>query len=170
MRIFQVSVRWIILAFQSPNRALCNACLPYKAPPSSSQLPLQLYSLKEEAIQKCYLLAWAFRATNHFYCISCDWCETSVRNWITVFQEQKDLPATRGLNDNRQVLLLSNCVSIPEVGKGFLNCIFFLITYFPLSQFIFVNKSSTMPGSNPGGSREFEAGMASVRIRKQLLN
>ena len=27
-----------------------------------------------------------------------------------------------------------------------------------------------MPGSSPGGSREFEAGTASVRIRKQLLN
>ena len=27
------------------------ACLPYKAPPSSSQLPLQFYSLKEETIQ-----------------------------------------------------------------------------------------------------------------------
>ena len=27
-----------------------------------------------------------------------------------------------------------------------------------------------MPGSSPSGSREFEAGTASVRIRKQLLN
>ena len=27
-----------------------------------------------------------------------------------------------------------------------------------------------LPGSSPGGSREFEAGMASARIRKQLLN
>ena len=27
-----------------------------------------------------------------------------------------------------------------------------------------------VPGSSPGGSREFEAGTASVRIRKQLLN
>ena len=27
-----------------------------------------------------------------------------------------------------------------------------------------------LPGSSPGGSREFEAGTASVRIRKQLLN
>ena len=27
-----------------------------------------------------------------------------------------------------------------------------------------------MPGSSPGGSREFEVGMASARIRKQLLN
>ena len=27
-----------------------------------------------------------------------------------------------------------------------------------------------VPGSSPGGSREFEAGMASARIRKQLLN
>ena len=27
-----------------------------------------------------------------------------------------------------------------------------------------------VPGSSPGGSREFEAGTASARIRKQLLN
>ena len=27
-----------------------------------------------------------------------------------------------------------------------------------------------VPGSSPGGSREFEAGTASMRIRKQLLN
>ena len=27
-----------------------------------------------------------------------------------------------------------------------------------------------MPGSSPGGSREFEAGTASARIRQQLLN
>ena len=27
-----------------------------------------------------------------------------------------------------------------------------------------------LPGSSPGGSREFEAGTASARIRKQLLN
>ena len=27
-----------------------------------------------------------------------------------------------------------------------------------------------VPGSSPGGSRKFEAGMASARIRKQLLN
>ena len=27
-----------------------------------------------------------------------------------------------------------------------------------------------VPGSSPSGSREFEAGMASARIRKQLLN
>ena len=30
--------------------------------------------------------------------------------------------------------------------------------------------SSLVPGSSPGGSREFEAGTASARIRKQLLN
>ena len=28
----------------------------------------------------------------------------------------------------------------------------------------------TLPGSSPGGSREFEAGTVSARIRKQLLN
>ena len=28
----------------------------------------------------------------------------------------------------------------------------------------------SMPGSSPGGSREFDAGTASARIRKQLLN
>ena len=27
-----------------------------------------------------------------------------------------------------------------------------------------------LPGSSPGGSKEFEAGTASARIRKQLLN
>ena len=27
-----------------------------------------------------------------------------------------------------------------------------------------------LPGSSPGESREFEAGMASARIRKELLN
>ena len=27
-----------------------------------------------------------------------------------------------------------------------------------------------LPGSSPGGSREFEAGTASAKIRKQLLN
>jgi len=31
-------------------------------------------------------------------------------------------------------------------------------------------KRGWLPGSSPGGSREFEAGMASARIRKQLLN
>ena len=31
-------------------------------------------------------------------------------------------------------------------------------------------KCKQVPGSSPGGSREFEAGMASARIRKQLLN
>ena len=30
--------------------------------------------------------------------------------------------------------------------------------------------SPDLPGSSPGGSREFEAGTASARIRKQLLN
>ena len=30
--------------------------------------------------------------------------------------------------------------------------------------------SSSLPASSPGGSREFEAGTASARIRKQLLN
>ena len=30
--------------------------------------------------------------------------------------------------------------------------------------------NGNLPGSSPGGSREFEAGTASVRIRKQLLN
>ena len=28
----------------------------------------------------------------------------------------------------------------------------------------------SVPGSSPGGSREFEAGTALARIRKQLLN
>ena len=32
------------------------------------------------------------------------------------------------------------------------------------------NAKGKLPGSSPGGSREFEAGMASARIRKQLLN
>ena len=30
--------------------------------------------------------------------------------------------------------------------------------------------NGSLPGSSPGGSREFEAGTASARIRKQLLN
>ena len=30
--------------------------------------------------------------------------------------------------------------------------------------------SGNLPGSSPGGSREFEAGTASAKIRKQLLN
>ena len=30
--------------------------------------------------------------------------------------------------------------------------------------------NSNLPGSSPSGSREFEVGTASVRIRKQLLN
>ena len=33
-----------------------------------------------------------------------------------------------------------------------------------------VHWSDWLPGSSPGGSREFEAGMASASIRKQLLN
>ena len=32
------------------------------------------------------------------------------------------------------------------------------------------SESSELPGSSPGGCREFEAGTASARIRKQLLN
>jgi len=38
----------------------------------------------------------------------------------------------------------------------------------PTPQFKSIN--SSVPGSSPGGSREFEAGTASARIRKQLLN
>ena len=30
--------------------------------------------------------------------------------------------------------------------------------------------NGNLPGSSPGGSREFKAGTASARIRKQLLN
>ena len=32
------------------------------------------------------------------------------------------------------------------------------------------DRNGMVPGSSPGGSREFEAGTASARIRKQLLN
>jgi len=33
-----------------------------------------------------------------------------------------------------------------------------------------LNKIQHLPGSSPGGSREFKAGTALVRIRKQFLN
>ena len=37
-------------------------------------------------------------------------------------------------------------------------------------KFALIRYKGVVPGSSPGGSREFEAGTASARIRKQLLN
>ena len=37
-------------------------------------------------------------------------------------------------------------------------------------KFALIRYKGVVPGSSPGGSREFKAGTASVRIRKQLLN
>ena len=40
----------------------------------------------------------------------------------------------------------------------------------PSSHLILCHPLLLLPGSSPGGSREFEVGTASARIRKQLLN
>ena len=37
-------------------------------------------------------------------------------------------------------------------------------------QLLEFTQTHVLPGSSPGGSREFKAGTASARIRKQLLN
>ena len=63
-------------------------------------------------------------------------------------------------------LLLWNCRSSKWTGSGStdrVNSFLLTVLFFPVC-------FSRLPGSSPGGSREFKAGTASARIRKQLLN
>ena len=54
------------------------------------------------------------------------------------------------------------CLCAIQLMVPFLFCAYNLL--------LTLRHDASLPGSSPGGSREFEAGTASVRIRKQLLN
>ena len=83
------------------------------------------------------------------------------------------MPAS--LENSAVITGLGNSVFIPIPKKGnakeYSNyCTIALISHAAKVLFKILQARLQLPGSSPGGSREFEAETASARIRKQLLN